>query len=707
MVNIFTEIINMSITASYIVPLIILLRLLFKKAPKWIMVLLWSFVAIRLLCPFSVESIFSLIPQRDIAPTIVYQNETIGTVYEYPAISQAINGSLTANVGDSVEPMQIIMFAASIIWIIGMAAMLIYSVISFAVIKKRVGEAVLLKDNIWLCDRVATPFILGIIKPRIYIPSSVDKRDFRYVIAHEKAHLKRLDHLWKPIGFLLLCVYWFNPLMWVSYILLCRDIELACDEKVISELGNEVKKPYSEALVNCSVSKNRVSACPLAFGENGIKSRIKSVLSYKRAGIIITAVSLSVVLIVALCFLTNPEMNGEVYNNSDKSSSETEKELNFATSNNVSISAIGFGYSEGKPCITISIKNNCEQNVVLYGQDFYILDGDTVVESNGTVFYDSVQFTLKSGESDFLTLDLQDYTLKDNEVYRLVKNYKIDGNDKTFGGFVEFKIDSREVKGTLLKCVGTTYEDNYSDNAFGSYVPMYLLGEDGILYSEDFNGKGNVIKKWYPIGKLEKFKVGKKDFRATSLVKWYEESESLESIIANNETAFRYVDKQENFYYKVLKQKDGSYYLIEGWTGNDGIYRVIKMSTVTSEPLAVDKVCLTTVASKTSEETDEFISDATEIGKYLKGDHWTEVSENRWVKCNPSRPSSKFITVQFKDTTYIMLNLYFSESTDTAYASFFRGKGGVMHYTSLTKNDYTRVILSDEFKNYIIENILN
>lgn len=707
MVNIFTGIINMSITASYLVLVILTLHLALKKAPKWIMVLLWSFVALRLICPFSVESIFSLIPQSDTVPTIVYENETIGILYEYPAVSQAVNGSLASNVGDSVELIQIVMFVASIIWIIGILAMLIYSVISFAVIKKRVGEAVLLRDNIWLCDRVTTPFILGIIKPRIYLPLSMDKTDFRYVIAHEKAHLKRLDHLWKPIGFLLLCVYWFNPLMWVAYILLCRDIELACDEKVIAELGNEVKKPYSEALVNCSVTKRYISACPLAFGENGIKSRIKSVLSYKRAGIIITAVSLSVVLIVALCFLTNPEMNGEVYNNSDKSSSETEKELNFATSNNVSISAIGFGYSEGKPCITISIKNNCEQNVVLYGQDFYILDGDTVVESNGTVFYDSVQFTLKSGESDILTLNLQDYTLEYNKVYRLVKNYKIDGIDKMFSGFAEFKIDSREVKGTLLKCVGTTYEDNYTDNAFGGYVPLYLLGDDNILYSEKFNGKENVIKKWYAIGKLEEFKVSKKDFSGTSLVKWYEGSESLDSIIANNETAFGYVDKQENFYYKVLKQKDGFYYLIEGWAGNDGIYRVIKMSTVTSEPLAVDKVCLTTVASKMSEETNEFISDATGIGKYLKGDHWTEVSEGRWVKFNPSRPSSKFITVQFKDTTYLMLNLYFSESTDTAYASFFRGKGAVMYYKSLSKNDYTRVILSDEFKNYIIENILN
>ena len=704
MTALFFKILDMSITASWLVLAVIILRPILTKAPKWIRGILWSFVALRLVFPFSIDSIFSMMPRFDSRSVTIYETKTEAIVLDLPAFNQAVD-SLVTNPGDSVDPMQILMFVLSIIWVIGIISMLSYMTVTYLLIKRKVKEAVLLEDNIWVCDRIATPFILGVIKPKIYLPTSINSTDTEYVIAHEKAHIKRLDHLWKPLAFLLLCVYWFNPLLWVAYALLCKDIELACDEKVIDELGTQIKKPYCEALVNCSISRKSISACPLAFGENGVKARIKSVLSFKKAGIVITAFSLSLAIIVAIGFLTNPETEEKPSANSNVSENKQNESFSFNTNNNVVISPNSFGFSDGKPYISITLKNNGDQSVVLYGQDFYILDGDKVVESNGTVFYDLLQFMLKSGESDVLSLDLQDYTLEENKVYRLVKNYKIEGSDKTYGGFIDFKIDTKAVKGTLLSCVGTTDDDSYVDNAFGN-VPLYLFGEDNVLYSNEYNGKEHIIKYWYPVGKLEKFKVSKKDFSSTSLVKWHKDSEPVDSIISNNKTAFRYVNNEEAFYYKLLQQKDGSYYLIEGWTGNDGIYRVIKMSVVTSEPLAVEKVSLTTIPSKSGEDKTQIVDGISQISKYLKGDCWTEKSEGEWVKLNPSRPSKQYLTVQFGDTSYMHINLYFSNKEDTAYASIFRGKGGVMHYSALSKDDYTRVILSDDFRDFIVDNIL-
>ncbi len=706
MSTLFLKIFEMSITASWVVLAVILMRFILIRAPKWIRVILWSFVGLRLVLPFSIESIFSMIPSVSSSSITIYETETQAIVLDLPVFNQNID-SLTPNVGDSVDPLQILIFVISIVWILGVIAMFGYLFITYINIKNKVKESVLLEGNIWICDNVSTPFILGIIKPKIYLPSSMDKKDkdIEFVITHENAHLRRLDHLWKPFAFLLLCVYWFNPLLWLAYTLLCRDIELACDEKVLNELGRDVKKPYCEALVNCSINRKTISACPLAFGENGIKRRVKSVLAFKPAGIIITALSISLAIILAIGFLTDPETEEKPSENSNASQSQDTEKLAFKTNNNVRVSANCFGFSDGKPYVSIIIKNIGDQNVVLYGQDFFILDGDKIVEPNGTVIYEPLQFMLKSGESDAMTLDLQDYTLEDNKVYRLVKNFQIEGIEKTYGGFIDFKIDNREVKGAFLSCVGTTDDNDYIDNAFGS-VPLYLFGDDNVLYSNEYNGKEHIIKHWYPVGKLKKFNVTKKDFRGISLVKWNSGSESVDSIITNNKSAFSYVNAEEAFYYKLLQQKDGSYYLIEGWTGNDGIYRVIKMQVATSEPLAVNKVTLTTIPSKSGEEKTEIVDGVSQISKYLKGDNWIEKSEGEWVKFYPSKPSKHYLTVHFANGSYMHINLYFSNKNDTAYASIFRGKGEVVHYSSLSNEDYTRVILSDELMDFILHNIL-
>jgi|GEM_PF-1416144 len=307
---------NMSITASWIVLAVILLRLLLKKAPKAITVALWGLVGIRLLLPFSIESALSLIPSAETVPQeIVYAREPM-IDSGITAINAVVNPIIIDSFAPSTEltsinPIQIFFAFAELIWIVGMIAMVLYTCISYLRLRLRVREAMPLRENIYVCDRIPTPFILGLFRPRIYLPASMDENDMEYVIAHEKAHLRRGDHLWKPLGFLLLTVYWFNPVLWVAYILLCRDIEFACDERVIRDMGIEDKKAYSTALLNCSIPRRMVSACPLAFGEVGVKQRIKSVLHYKKPAFWIIIVALIATVGIAICFLTNPKEDSD------------------------------------------------------------------------------------------------------------------------------------------------------------------------------------------------------------------------------------------------------------------------------------------------------------------------------------------------------------------------------------------------------------
>jgi len=326
---VFLKLLNMSIIAGWLALVIIGLRILFKKMPKTLICVLWGLVGIRLICPVSLESIFSLIPSAETVPQeIIYMQEPgihsgIATLNRYvnPIISEKlaiVEGTETA----PYNPVQNIVFIATLIWLIGMIVMIAYGFWSYLRVYRITRESVEIEvhdadtegirtDNteIWLCDHIATPFIFGIYRPRIYLPSAISTMDAAYVIAHEKAHLKRRDHWWKPIGFALLTVYWFNPLMWAAYILLCRDIELACDERVIKDMGAESKKPYLEALIRCSSAQKIITACPLAFGEVDVKRRVKNVLRYKKPAFWILILAVLVCTVVAVCFLTNPPEN--------------------------------------------------------------------------------------------------------------------------------------------------------------------------------------------------------------------------------------------------------------------------------------------------------------------------------------------------------------------------------------------------------------
>lgn len=300
----------MSISASWVVIAVLTLRFCLKKAPKWVNVLLWGIVAVRMVFPFSIESVLSLIPSAEtISPTIMMeQSPSVQT--GVPALNHVINpvisGSFTPAPGASANPLQIWIPVLAGIWLFGIAALFLYSAVSYWRLRRKVCEAVILRGNIYQSEKVCSPFVLGIIRPKIYLPYHMDSREMDHVIAHEQTHIRRKDHWWKPLGFLLLTTHWFNPLMWLSYILLCRDIELACDEKVIRKMSNEQRADYTQALVACSVDRRLITACPLAFGEIGVKERVKSVMNYKKPAFWIVLASVIVCAVIAVCFLTNP-----------------------------------------------------------------------------------------------------------------------------------------------------------------------------------------------------------------------------------------------------------------------------------------------------------------------------------------------------------------------------------------------------------------
>ena len=310
MSELFLKIVNMSISASWVVVAVLALRFCLKKAPKWVNVLLWGIVAARMVFPFSIESVLSLIPSAEtISPTIMMeQSPSVQT--GVPALNHVINpvisGSFTPAPGASANPLQIWIPVLAGIWLFGIAALFLYSAVSYWRLCRKVCEAVILRGNIYQSEKVGSPFVLGIIRPKIYLPYHMDSREMDHVVAHEQTHIRRRDHWWKPLGFLLLTIHWFNPLMWLSYVLLCRDIELACDEKVIREMGNEQRADYTQALVACSVGRRVIAACPLAFGEVGVKERVKSVMNYKKPAFWIVLASVIVCAVIAVCFLTNP-----------------------------------------------------------------------------------------------------------------------------------------------------------------------------------------------------------------------------------------------------------------------------------------------------------------------------------------------------------------------------------------------------------------
>lgn len=339
MSRIFSGVLQMSIAAAWMIPVVMVLRLLLKRAPKWVNLVLWGLVGLRLVCPFVPESRFSLMPKLPILSGYLYGNmignpagnafraDTLqtGTNFSNNISQVALDGSMGAagsgmggafgitgsGIGAFVAGVwripERLLSAFSILWLAGVILFTGYAVYSYARVRRQVAEAMWLRENLWICDEVKSPFILGLRKPKIYLSSSMDEVLYPYVIAHEQAHLKRGDQWWKPLGFLILAIHWFHPFVWAAYILFCNDLELACDESAVKKLNAQERKNYSYALLSCSMQRRLVTVCPLAFGEVGVKKRVKEILNYKKPTFWVVLAAVAVCVIVAVCFLTNPK----------------------------------------------------------------------------------------------------------------------------------------------------------------------------------------------------------------------------------------------------------------------------------------------------------------------------------------------------------------------------------------------------------------
>ena len=308
MTDLFLKVLNLSFSASWVVLAVVLARLVLKKAPRSLVCALWAMVALRLIFG-GIEAPFSLLPSTQIIPPESLFDQAPMIDSGIPVLDNAVNPiyseSLRPMPGASINPLQVWLAVYANLWVLGMAAMALWACISCLRVRRQVRESV--PDGpVYLCDRISSPFIFGLLRPKIYLPSNLSETARSHVLAHEMAHIARRDHWWKPLGFALLTVNWFNPAMWLSYVLLCRDIEMACDERVVRFFGAEEKKAYSAALLSCSVNARPITACPLSFGEVGVKQRIRSVLSYKKPAFWVILLAAVLIAVVALGFLTDP-----------------------------------------------------------------------------------------------------------------------------------------------------------------------------------------------------------------------------------------------------------------------------------------------------------------------------------------------------------------------------------------------------------------
>lgn len=438
MADFFNEILNMSITASWLILAVMLMRLIFSKAPKWIRCAMWGMVGLRLILPFSLESALSLIPSAQTIPPALIHTDTAESLGTAEILSYVGNNSVSYELGiqdgslifseicapdcDTVNPLLLNLTVASVLWIIGLAALLIYACISYVKLRSKVATAVLLRDNIYQSEAVFSPFILGIINPKIYIPFGLSDKTLQYVESHENAHLRRCDHITKPLAFLILCLHWFNPLVWISYSLFCKDIELACDEKVIREMNLNERKSYATAILDCGISRRRIAACPLAFGETSIKERVRNALSYKKPMLWVILFAVIACIALGVGFMTNPDK---------KSESPTLTPTDYGSSIvGVKMTVTDINLDGDRPTITVLWSNSLD-NTVLLGEPFeveYYENGkwESCQKPDTENIFHLPAYILNPNDTKEMVYHVDNYDFSKSGNYRITANYDLD-----------------------------------------------------------------------------------------------------------------------------------------------------------------------------------------------------------------------------------------------------------------------------------------
>ena len=494
MSDIFLKIVNMSISAGWIVLAVLLLRLLLTKAPKWINCILWGIVGLRLIMPFSLESVFSLIPSTETiskAPESPRPYFESGITIVDNQVNDYLRGTYFEGVSRKMGNFVDVTSVLGIIWFVGIIALLLYTVISYVRLKKKIGTAVLYKDNIFQSESVISPFVLGIIKPKIYLPFNMSDSDMENVVAHEQAHIKRKDHLWKPLGFLLLTIHWFNPLMWIGYIMLCKDIELACDEKVVKNLDTEQRADYSQALLSCSVNRRMIAACPLAFGEVGVKSRIKTVLNYKKPAFWIIIIAIIASIVAAVCFLTNPTKDAEIFTMTD----------GYTSHDQVDISATELVVGDKTGHIVVKWDNQTNKTLS-YGSEFHVYKkvlGMKFECRNSNDGWDALLYEMDGTDGE-RTILLNGIEIKSKGEYVLEFDFNVSDDDKDYTAYIEFvgenesndiqSVENQE-KITWTYRPMTSFTANYAKAFFFDfdYTHVEATCTDGEMWSLEVEGQ--------------------------------------------------------------------------------------------------------------------------------------------------------------------------------------------------------------------------
>ena len=596
MARLFLSIINLSISAGWIVLAVLLLRPLLKKAPRWIAVLLWGIVALRLVLPISIESTLCLIPSVETVSPEIMQDASPSINTGIPIFNSVVNPvigeSFAPQPGDSANPLQILIPVMSVIWLLGIAAMLLYTGISAFRIQRRIGTAILMRGNIFQSESVVSPFVFGIIRPRIYLPRGINAEDAAHVIAHERAHIRRRDHWWKPLGFLLLTLHWFNPLLWLGYVLLCRDIELACDESVIRKLNSEQKADYSQALLSCSVNRRLIAACPLAFGEVGVKERVKSVLNYKKPSLWILIAAVLASFALAVCFLTNPK-DGLSAVRHQKSGSELP---------GLSLEIASLETDAPDPRLTVRYKNKSSDRFI-FGEEHYIykkVDGAWedcrtsasvvwhlvayaaepkastthayALNGNIAVGYSEKSVLLSPNLSNSYTYVQKSYIMTEPGEYRFETKFSIEGKpDVKYTAWIEFEltcgVDTVSVH--TFEPEALVYADgSYSFVQTAEDAPTYRLVNGMQLQEIASDG---AVKS---LGPMERITLSEGNF--DSRFWWGSESwtdrESLSGLRRRNSRAWQLTLSEGDLHqlYLLLEQEDGTFYLGYGYYGTAG-----------------------------------------------------------------------------------------------------------------------------------------
>ena len=618
MAAVFLKLLNLSISASWLVLAVLVLRLISKRSPKWVNVLLWGIVALRLVLPFSIESALSLIPSAETVSPAAVQFAPAPTITSgVSVIDNAVNPSLSEHFAAaptaSVNPLYVWTEIAGWVWLIGLGAMLLYALVSYLRLRRRVSVSLCVRENIYLCDAISSPFILGVVKPRIYLPSGLDEVQRQNVLSHERAHLARRDHWWKPMSFALLAVYWFNPVLWLAYTLLCRDIELACDERVIRTMDESAVKTYSTVLLACSMPRKAVITCPLAFGEVGVKERVRNALHYKKPAFWVVAASVAVCVVVAVCFLTNPERTTMKWAKSLRVEDVARiEQINMTRTPDKQYKDLGAEeFAEIVALINKSVGRYQKETELLNGRTF------------------SLYITTTDGVRHEVVNDANVYLRIDGDSYRLTRTWRprTTGNAPIPEGFFG---ESGEPRGEAAEDADRIYTESFrpENGSSDSAVPP-TDPEEGWIMSLVFIDSGNINNM---TGLDTSKKLNKGNGKYVSL---YIENKGSNPVVAtidgqserifkNGESGHIYVEVTQGLF---GADKSYNFKVVPGTNGGtvDIYYEIAQQDSVTGYPAAYDElmtnICNLRSAGARDIETD-FSHDLLSVNDYYQTPGW-------------------------------------------------------------------------------------